>query len=491
MRYKTKLKLILNNIKKFCKEYRAEIIIEVLALLYIILAWRLGWINGFAINDGTFVVAMLSVPLVIVRYIIDKVKSYKEENNKFYYDILNKLLEISKDSMEQGVESSNLGVRLMQVENIKMQGESLLKDKPKETFEKAIKSTLINLLTYDIVLKQDDDNNICLSKKQDDNIASNESNTNESVKAFSLINQRIKAYSTDIQNILVSVAKTKSTDKIDLGEKEIKNSLKDSDIDVLGNTVKELSQYIKEKYNELVFWESSLDDEHINKLSREVCILYDCTFENLSSFEAVFKHLIINPTFEFDNSSLKDIYKMYDQYSGDEEDKEIIKNANFIIDGNDVELSFDNNDNKCNDDFYSYFVIDSDMSRQEMKNKYGGEKTEVKVSANYKKPNDENFYSWFTITKKQLQNAKDKEVDLWKFIIDGDKKKIVIVMGNNGLEKLLKKKEKLSSSDAESDDYRYHFYFNAIKTKGDNYIIEDSRFAGGAFKLNARKVDSK
>ena len=64
-------------------------------------------------------------------------------------------------------------------------------------------------------------------------------------------------------------------------------------------------------------------------------------------------------------------------------------------------------------------------------------------------------------------------------------------MGNNGLEKLLKKKEKLSSSDAESDDYRYHFYFNAIKTKGDNYIIEDSRFAGGAFKLNARKVDFK
>lgn len=476
------------GIKNFFKKYRMEIIIETVALAYIIIAWRLGWIDGLAINDGTFIVAALSVPLVIVRYIIDKIKSAKdneiyeqEENNNFYYEILNKLLEISKDNMDHGVERSNLSVRLMQIKNIKLQGESLLDNDMIKTLDKAIKSTLVNLLTYDIALKQEDDNNIYLYKKQTNavdmdksdkeqinTIDMDKSNKNKSEKAFLLINQRISTYKDEIQSILACNAS-----------------------DIVNNIIIELSPSFKEKYNNLVFWNVNIEKKDLNKSSRELCIYYDCKFNNMSSFEAVFKHLIINPTFEFNNSTIEDIYKMYEQYSGDEEDKEIIKNANFIIDGNDVELSFDNNDNKCNDDFYSYFVIDSDMSRQEMKNKYGGEKTEVKVSANYKKPNDENFYSWFTITKKQLQNAKDKEVDLWKFIIDGDKKKIVIVMGNNGLEKLLKKKEKLSSSDAESDDYRYHFYFNAIKTKGDNYIIEDSRFAGGAFKLNARKVDFK
>ena len=163
------------NLKKFYNKYRFECNLEIFIVFVLVILYYVGVFDRNSINSSAFVIAALAIPVSFSRYVIEKSKredekktSVEVKHNDFYYKILEKLLEISEEEFEKDYYCSNIDVRILQLGKIKEDAENVLNVKISEgseeedtrTLYNAFKTTLVNILTSDMRIEYDKNNNL-------------------------------------------------------------------------------------------------------------------------------------------------------------------------------------------------------------------------------------------------------------------------------------------------------------------------------------------
>lgn len=136
--------------KKFIRDYRNELCIELVILCILFILWMLGIINFRSVfSDGTFITGILSIPIFISQYISSK----KNEKRRFYYSDLDKIADFSTSANSR--EENAIKVKVLQLENIYHSGISKIDgSEDKKRFVEIVKSVYFNLITQGIDIEQ-------------------------------------------------------------------------------------------------------------------------------------------------------------------------------------------------------------------------------------------------------------------------------------------------------------------------------------------------
>lgn len=515
--------------KKYCgfnsffKKYKYEIFFEVILLLILSILLFCKIINISFLGDATFIVAFLSLPVIAMRYITEKENDKKEEANRFYYKTLNQLLEISKEDIENNHNYSSIEIRLMQLAKIKDSGKIInqtkLSNKDNKSFEdkkqnnefdNAIKITLVNILTADILFGSTDDNNDIFIKSKYDISKNDECTLKDKYKTLDLINRRLENYCELTYDILYDKEDYEQEKQV---EKDNKNKLKAIN--------KVLSPYIEGRFQNYIFWMREFDEDKLenilwdiskNILKNNNCIFYGCVFNDISNFENIFEYNLIRPKFKYHLQSynestgigekeVKDSFKKYiedlKQSSGANKN---IKDKNMLLSiykSNIIEPEyyFDEHriylgyaDVKCE---LKYRIeskpLFKEINMREIKKEYEEDEKYkdalfVKCSKNYNDDvsNKDLYESWFTITyqlKEKIYSEDNANKDCL-FVIVNNKDRILIKMKYESLKNLLIYKDKgfeEEGSKSKDKKHNYHIYFNAERYDSDKYRFTDAR----------------
>lgn len=480
-------------------------------------------INISFLGDATFIVAFLSLPVIAMRYITEKDNDKKEEANRFYYKTLNQLLEISKEDIENNHNYSSIEIRLMQLAKIKESGKIInqtkLSNKENKSFEdkkqnnefdNAIKITLVNILTADILFGSTDDNNDIFIKSKYDINKIDECTLKDKYKTLDLISRRLENYCELTYDILYDKEEYEQKEQV---EKDDKNKLKAIN--------KLLSPYIEGRFQNYIFWMREFDENKLENILWDIskdslknnnCIFYDCVFNDISNFENIFEYNLIRPKFKYRIQSYnestgiseEEVKGSFIKYIEDLKQSaganKNIKDKNMLLSiykSNIIEPEYFFDDHRI---YLGYtdvkcelkYRIESkplfkEINMREIKKEYEEDQKYkdalfVKCSKNYNDDasNKDLYESWFTITY-QLKEKIYSEDNVNKeclFVIVDNKDRILIKMKYESLKNLLNHKDKEfeeEGSQSKDKNNNYHIYLNAERYDFDKYRFTDAR----------------
>lgn len=463
------------NLKKFYKKYKFECNLEIIIIFVLVILYYAGVLDRSSINSSAFVIASLSIPVSFSRYVIEKSKREDEKkvsieikHNDFYYKILEKLLEISEEEFEKDYYCSNIDIRILQLGKIKEDAENVLNIKISDEREKedtltlynAFKTTLVNILTSDMRIEYDKNNNLNIESTMHNVNRENKEDIDYNFSNLEIVEKRIENYRDKISDIL--------------SDKENKD--KCLSIERINEI---LYNYISERFNKKIIWKETVGDSRLDEIVKDFegnYVFYKCVFEEIKNLDLVLKQNSICPKFilkpdpDSDFNSVEFI---------DELKAANIVNPTFYLNGKDITSEvFVNTDTEMK---LTYSIEDSNKSRTDLKKDDNiKDSLFVKFSTNYEKKEKDSYKSWFTISNKLSDEIRaSKETDgKGVFIIDDEKEKIVIKVKQPVLKKLLEHKDEdgtVSIDRAGNKNYYIYFYVDKIDEKDGAYIFTDAR----------------
>ena len=302
------------NLKKFYKKYKFECNLEIIIIFVLVILYYAGVLDRSSINSSAFVIASLSIPVSFSRYVIEKSKREDEKkvsieikHNDFYYKILEKLLEISEEEFEKDYYCSNIDIRILQLGKIKEDAENVLNikisyEREKEdtcTLYNAFKTTLVNILTSDMRIEYDKNNNLNIESTMHNVNRENIEDKDYNFSNLEIVEKRIENYRDKISDILSDKDKCLSIECIN----------------------KKLCDSISERFNKKIIWRKTYK---IDKNKKEDIfdlddpfesnhVFYKCIFEGIDKLDLVLKQNLICPEFIYENKSMEKIKELYKQ----------------------------------------------------------------------------------------------------------------------------------------------------------------------------------
>lgn len=481
------------NLKKFYNKYRFECNLEIFIVFVLVILYYVGVLDRNSINSSAFVIAALAIPVSFSRYVIEKSKredekktSVEVKHNDFYYKILEKLLEISEEEFEKDYYCSNIDVRILQLGKIKEDAENVLNVKISEgseeedtrTLYNAFKTTLVNILTSDMRIEYDKNNNLNIVSTMHNANRENKEGIDYNFRNLEIVETRIENYLDKISDILIDKECIKN---LTSDPKDKKTEILQRYVDIV------LSDFISQRFNERIIWLKTLDDAILKKIIKDFesnYVFYKCVFEKIDKFDLVLKQNLICPEFRYDNKSKSEIENIYKQ-NIDEFNGANVINPTFYLNARDITSEiFVNEDTEME---LTYYTEDGNKSRKELKkNDRIKDSIFVKFSVNYEKEEKDSYKSWFTISNKwseEIRSSNDTD-KYGVFIIDDDYKIIVIKVKQPALKMLLEHKDKdgtVSIDRAGNKNYYIYFYVDKIDEKdkegknNSDYIFTDAR----------------
>lgn len=447
------------------KKYKTEIILFVILVSVLICLVLMGWLDKESIiNDGTFVIGFLSIPIATSRYMSEKEESNRinEKQNeleadKFYYETLNILNDLS--------DSSSMQIKIMQLSKIRNQGYKYLSEDIVEDFNKILGNTAINIITQDINFSESEDHRIIFDFEDKIN------NRNDKISERGLLDAN--------REVLERISNRIKSNKVYL------NKIFRVNENIETNSYRineEVCKILLDKYNNRLFFKARISEDAYNEIEFDRgsdYIFYECVFEDFSDFEKLSNYTLIKPLFNFTDEDKRDSFVsswlsgvvVYDKIY---QPKAKLK-GNWILLGTEVTKE----DVLIEADYY---LVKEDLTRKEIKNKFK-DKYSVKISRNYNKDKDGSYNSWYTISEKLKEDIEKDNKDSI-FVVDGGDLNLYIKIDAENMAKLFDQKK----ADQDEDLHRYHFYLNAYKMEDGSYELEDSRFKDSPIKFKAKKI---
>lgn len=466
------------NLKKFYKKYRFECNLEIFIIFILVILYYAGVLDRNSINSSAFVIAALAIPVSFSRYVIEKSKREdekkaltEEKNNDFYYRILEKLLEISEEEFEKDYYCSNIDIRILQLGKIKEDAENVLNITLSEdsvgrawkTLYNAFKTTLVNILTSDVRIEYDENNNLNIVSTMYNANRENKESLDYNFKNLEILEARIDNYKKQISNILSDKDKDKCL-SLECINKRLYNS-------------------ISERFNKKIIWKKTVYNDCLEEIVKDFesnYVFYKCIFKKIDKFDVVLKQNLICPEFILKTEKDLDGEGIIDEFKAGN-----IINPTFYLNGKDITSEvFVNKDTEM---ILTYYTEDGNKSRKELKQDNRiKDSIFVKFSTNYEKKEKDSYKSWFTISNKLSDEIRaSKETDRQGvFIIDDENEKIVIKVEQHVLKKLLEHKDEdgtVSIDRAGNKNYYIYFYVDKIDEKdkegknNSDYIFTDAR----------------
>ncbi len=418
------------NIKMY-RDYKLEIALETFILFVLLLVIYFGNIHIGNIIDGTFVAAVLSVPVAIVSYISSKKSDKNKAKENLYYEKLDRIiqllnLELSTPHIEKenNISEKNrdediIKIQLLQLDNIYESGKKNINAVDKDRFSEVVREVALRLIFQGF--KFENCNILDILKKDP-----------KQEKTLVSINQLLK--NMENKKYLESYLKSTPITHSDIFSwKEIIDSSKKpapiNNFIFFNPVLKDFESDDLENYSDNIFINPYFEYTRKNEQDTLQTIM-DLNLQNT---------MVINPQFKF-----KDGFSTYDG----------IKNL-YNSQNNDDEISV------------KYDIFENLTDRNEIKQKYAlDNKTVVRFSRTYYNESEQEyeFNSWFKIKEKNL-----KHFNCLKFAIVDDKKgTLLLTFTKKEFQKLLNKK---SSTE---DNTAYNFYFKVSTTEYEKFIKDHS-----------------
>lgn len=426
---------------KIYRDYKLEIVLEIFILLVLLVVIYFGNIHIGNIVDGTFVAAVLSVPVAIVSYISSKKNDKDKAKENLYYEKLDRIIQLlnvelstphieKKDNIsEKSRDEDIIKIQLLQLDNIYESGKKNINAVDEDRFSEVVREVALRLIFQGFKFENC---NILDILKRDP----------KQKKTLISINQLLK--NMENKKYLENYLKSTSTTHNDIFSwKEIIDSSKKPDSPInkfifFNPLLKDFESDDLENYSDNVFINPYF--EYTKKNERDTLqTIMDLKLQNT---------IVINPQFKF-----KDDFSTYDD----------IKNL-YNSQDNDDEISV------------KYDILENLTDRNEIKQKYAlDNKTVIRFSRTYYNESEKEyeFNSWFKIKEKNLKNFNHL-----KFAIVDDKKgTLLLSFTKKEFQKLLNKK----SSNGETTAYNFYFkvptieYKKFIKDQSPLTILYDTR----------------
>ena len=477
------------NLKKFYKKYRFECNLEIFIIFILVILYYAGVLDRNSINSSAFVIAALAIPVSFSRYVIEKSKREDEKkasieikHNDFYYKILEKLLEISEEEFEKDYYCSNIDIRILQLGKIKEDAENVLNIKISEESDKedtrtlynAFKTTLVNILTSDMRIEYDKNNNLNIVSTMHNVNRENKEDLDYNFRNLEIVETRIENYLDKISDILINKECIKNLNSY---KEDKKNEVMQRYVNIV------LSDFLKQRFNERIIWEKTVYNECLEEIVKDFesnYVFYKCIFKKIDKFDVVLKQNLICPEFILKTEKDLDGEGIIDEFKAGN-----IINPTFYLNGKDITSEvFVNKDTEM---ILTYYTEDGNKSRKELKQDNRiKDSIFVKFSTNYEKKEKDSYKSWFTISNKLSDEIRaSKETDRQGvFIIDDENEKIVIKVEQHVLKKLLEHKDEdgtVSIDRTGNKNYYIYFYVDKIDEKdkegknNSDYIFTDAR----------------
>lgn len=477
------------NLKKFYNKYKFECNLEIFIVFVLVILYYVGVLDRSSINSSAFVIAALAIPVSFSRYVIEKSKREDEKkasieikHNDFYYKILEKLLEISEEEFEKDYYCSNIDIRILQLGKIKEDAENVLNIKISEESDKedtrtlynAFKTTLVNILTSDMRIEYDKNNNLNIVSTMHNVNRENKEDLDYNFRNLEIVETRIENYLDKISDILINKECIKNLNSY---KEDKKNEVMQRYVNIV------LSDFLKQRFNERIIWEKTVYNDCLEEIVKDFesnYVFYKCIFKKIDKFDVVLKQNLICPEFILKTEKDLDGEGIIDEFKAGN-----IINPTFYLNGKDITSEvFVNKDTEM---ILTYYTEDGNKSRKELKQDNRiKDSIFVKFSTNYEKKEKDSYKSWFTISNKLSDEIRaSKETDRQGvFIIDDENEKIVIKVGQPVLKKLLEHKDEdgtVSIDRAGNKNYYIYFYVDKIDEKdkegknNSDYIFTDAR----------------
>lgn len=471
------------NLKKFYNKYRFECNLEIFIVFVLVILYYVGVLDRNSINSSAFVIAALAIPVSFSRYVIEKSKGEDEKktsvevkHNDFYYRILEKLLEISEEEFEKDYYCSNIDIRILQLGKIKEDAENVLNIKIREKSDKedtrtlynAFKTTLVNILTSDMRIEYDKNNNLNIVSTMHNVNREDKEDIDYNFRNLEIVETRIYNYLDKIYKILFN---KDQIENVPFYSEYGKTEFLQKYVNIV------LSDFIRQRFNGRIIWRETLDDHRIEEILKDLesnYVFYKCIFERINMFDLVIKQTLICPEFILKNEKGLDGEGIIDELKAGN-----IVNPIFYLNGKDITSEvFVNEDIKME---LTYYIKEGKISRKELREDEGkNNPLFIKFSTNYEKNEKDSYKSWFTISNKLSDEIRTSKETTKKgiFIIDDENEKIVIKVRQSVLKKLLEHKDEdgtVSIDRAGNKNYYIYFYVDKIDEKDGAYIFTDAR----------------
>lgn len=483
------------NLKKFYNKYRFECNLEIFIVFVLVILYYVGVLDRNSINSSAFVIAALAIPVSFSRYVIEKSKredekktSVEVKHNDFYYRILEKLLEISEEEFEKDYYCSNIDIRILQLGKIKEDAENVLNIKIREKSDKedtrtlynAFKTTLVNILTSDMRIEYDKNNNLNIVSTMHNVNREDKEDIDYNFRNLEIVETRIYNYLDKIYKILFN---KDQIENVPFYSEYGKTEFLQKYVNIV------LSDFIRQRFNGRIIWRETLDDHRIEEILKDLesnYVFYKCIFERINMFDLVIKQTLICPEFILKNEKGLDGEGIIDELKAGN-----IVNPIFYLNGKDITSEvFVNEDIKME---LTYYIKEGKISRKELREDEGkNNPLFIKFSTNYEKNEKDSYKSWFTISNKLSDEIRTSKETTKKgiFIIDDENEKIVIKVRQSVLKKLLEHKDEdgtVSIDRAGNKNYYIYFYVDKIDEKDGAYIFTDAR-CNPRVKFEAKKI---
>lgn len=454
---------MLKKIKGFIEEYKAELLLETVVIGVLIVLGYCGKIRLDNILDGTFLAAVLSIPLVIIQYIGTKKKEKNYIKENIYYEKLDKLIEISnsdplcdknnKNFFEEERDENIIKIRLLQLNNIYESGIKNINSEDVENFLNTLRN-----ISYRLIFK-----GIRVDSKQ-----SYFKNT---------FKVRLANHSEQLTQYLVSVEHL-----ID-----IEKSNKYNDQKNIGDSLGEFNKMLKwggeykkvvtgnetNKDEEGIFFKSTLIDfyqEDIDKYSNTIFVNPIFKYEEETEIGAILDNLCLENYMLQDDGALSEdsenssvlIIKPYIKLKTMDEpsDYNILKHKYLL--------------SKNNNKIQATYKFDNETDRSRLRSKYG-KNVLIKFSRTYPNPESEYaFESWFRIHRNawEKEKARNDDRDIVFIVVnqEGD-----LGVGRSLIIKFKKKtiNELIERKNGNLDLENFDFYFKIKKSDYRKYVDTD------------------
>lgn len=471
------------NLKKFYNKYRFECNLEIFIVFVLVILYYVGVLDRNSINSSAFVIAALAIPVSFSRYVIEKSKredekktSVEVKHNDFYYRILEKLLEISEEEFEKDYYCSNIDIRILQLGKIKEDAENVLNIKIREKSDKedtrtlynAFKTTLVNILTSDMRIEYDKNNNLNIVSTMHNVNREDKEDIDYNFRNLEIVETRIYNYLDKIYKILFN---KDQIENVPFYSEYGKTEFLQKYVNIV------LSDFIRQRFNGRIIWRETLNDHRIEEILKDLesnYVFYKCIFERINMFDLVIKQNLICPEFILKNEKGLDGEGIIDELKAGN-----IVNPTFYLNGKDITSEvFVNEDIKME---LTYYIKEGKISRKELREDEGkNNPLFIKFSTNYEKKEKDSYKSWFTISNKLSDEIRTSKETTKKgiFIIDDENEKIVIKVRQSVLKKLLEHKDEdgtVSIDGAGNKNYYIYFYVDKIDEKDGAFIFTDAR----------------
>lgn len=427
-----------NKVLRFFKTYKVELIIETIIIFSLICFKIIGILNFQNIlSDGTFIIGILSIPIVIFQYIHSK----KEDSNSFYNSTLSQILNLYDENIE--LNRNIIRVKILQLKNMYDLGKYRIQNN--NDFKLLVditKSVYFELITQELKSKLND---FKLGKLN---------NYNDYFTFIEFFEESDREWLT-----------------------ELNNNVKNIDYQ------KWFSKSIQKEIPELYWKTTKLFKNNIPNKGFSIYYKTNFKFDDINGSYLV-NSLLIDTVFLFNSG--KDKIKMIDELNQIDNELTLI-NPKYKINDNDIQ---DFNYLMLNSiKLHSIEILwDNDKSinyiKEELKKDYSNKQSIIKFSKHYEDKDNLNILkSWFSFSKYNYEKLSN--IKIMNFVILNDNpqhnipKATLLTFSKEEFDKLIEIKNKLNIN---SD--RYDFYFWITFNNKNIVRIADTRQKNNNIKLN-------